>query len=51
MDNMFLNSSVEQAISNVNKVVNDFVWGPVMLIFFIIVGVMFTVRTGFFSGE
>ena len=49
MTNFFLRADVEQTISSVNKVVNDFVWGPVMLVFFIIVGIMFTVRTGFFQ--
>lgn len=37
------------AVEKVNGVLNDFIWGPVMLVFFLLVGLMFTVRTGFFQ--
>lgn len=36
-------------ITQINGVVNDFVWGPVMLVVFLAVGLMFTIRTGFFQ--
>lgn len=36
-------------ISNVNSRIQDFVWGPVMLAFFLFVGILFTLRTHFFQ--
>lgn len=36
-------------ITDINTRVNGFVWGPVMLIFFLLVGFQFTIRTGFFQ--
>lgn len=38
-----------QIVTDVNSVINGFVWGPVMLAFFLLVGFMFTVRTRFFQ--
>lgn len=38
-----------QVITSVNGALNDFIWGPVMLAAFLIVGLMFTIRTGFFQ--
>jgi AGCS family alanine or glycine:cation symporter len=37
------------AIENVNGKLNSFIWGPVMLVFFILVGALFTLRTGVFQ--
>lgn len=36
-------------VGRVNEVLNNFVWGPVMLAFFLLVGLMFTIRTNFFQ--
>lgn len=36
-------------ITKVNSVLNNFIWGPVMLVIFLAVGLMFTVRTGVFQ--
>lgn len=36
-------------ITEVNSLLNNFIWGPVMLVFFLLVGLMFTVRTKFFQ--
>lgn len=44
----FLNSIVE-SITNINGVLNNFIWGPIMLVFFLCVGLMFTVRTKVFQ--
>lgn len=41
--------NIVQIVTNVNKVLNDFIWGPVMLVFFLLVGLMFTVRTKVFQ--
>lgn len=38
-----------QAVKNVNGYLNDFIWGPIMLVFFLLVGLMFTVRTKVFQ--
>lgn len=38
-----------QTVTEVNGKVNSFVWGPIMLVFFLFVGFMFTVRTGIFQ--
>lgn len=40
---------IVQIVTNVNKALNDFIWGPVMLVFFLLVGLMFTVRTRLFQ--
>lgn len=42
-------SSLVIWVTKVNETLNDFVWGPVMLFFFLIVGLMFTIRTGVFQ--
>lgn len=36
-------------IAAVNRVLNDFIWGPVMLAVILSVGAMFTIRTGVFQ--
>lgn len=36
-------------IKQVNSVLHDFIWGRGMLIIFLFVGILFTVRTGFFQ--
>lgn len=36
-------------VRHINDVLNNFIWGPYMLIFFLVVGAMFTIRTGFFQ--
>ena len=36
-------------VTNVNSVLNNFIWGPVMLALFLLVGLMFTIRTGVFQ--
>lgn len=38
-----------EAVESINGELNDFIWGPVMLVFFILVGLMFTIRTGVFQ--
>ncbi len=38
-----------EKIEQINNSVNNFVWGPVMLAFFLLVGLLFTLRTGFFQ--
>lgn len=38
-----------QAVKNVNGYLNNFIWGPIMLVFFLLVGLMFTVRTKVFQ--
>lgn len=38
-----------QTITKINEVVNNFIWGPYMLVFFLFVGLMFTVRTKLFQ--
>lgn len=40
---------ITEIITNVNGVLNDFIWGPIMLVFFLLVGFMFTVRTKVFQ--
>lgn len=40
---------IAEAVRAVNSIVNDFIWGPVMLVFFLLTGIMFTLRTGFFQ--
>lgn len=36
-------------VSDINSKVNDFVWGPIMLCVFLLVGLLFTVRTKVFQ--
>lgn len=36
-------------LGELNHTVNQFIWGPQMLILFLFIGFMFTVRTGFFQ--
>ncbi len=38
-----------QIVTNINGVLNNFIWGPVMLVIFLAVGLMFTVRTKVFQ--
>ena len=40
---------VVEIVTNVNNALNGFIWGPYMLVFFLLVGLMFTIRTGFFQ--
>lgn len=40
---------LERIVGEFNSVVNSFVWGPVMIAFIILVGVMFTIRTKWFQ--
>lgn len=40
---------IVQLITNVNSFLNDFIWGPVMLVFFLLVGLMFTIRSKVFQ--
>ncbi|WP_236354712.1 alanine/glycine:cation symporter family protein [Konateibacter massiliensis] len=37
------------SIDTINQMLNRFIWGPVMLALFLGIGLMFTVRTGFFQ--
>ena len=39
----------EEAVNSINAVLNEFIWGPVMLSVFLFVGIMFTIRTDFFQ--
>ncbi len=41
--------NVVQAVTKVNSLLNNFIWGPYMLVFFLLVGLMFTVRTRVFQ--
>lgn len=41
--------SIVQVITKVNGALNDFIWGPIMLVFFLLVGFMFTARTKVFQ--
>lgn len=36
-------------VTTVNSNLNNFIWGPVMLVFFLLVGLMFTIRTKVFQ--
>ena len=38
-----------QTVKDVNGYLNDFIWGPIMLVFFLLVGLMFTLRTKVFQ--
>lgn len=38
-----------QIVTNINGVLNNFIWGPVMLVIFLAVGLMFTIRTKVFQ--
>ncbi len=38
-----------QTITRINDTLNDFAWGPVMLVLLVGTGVYFTIRTGFFQ--
>jgi AGCS family alanine or glycine:cation symporter len=40
---------VYETIERINSAVNGFIWGPVMLVFFIAVGLLFTIRSGVFQ--
>lgn len=40
---------IVQIVKDVNGALNNFIWGPIMLVFFLLVGFMFTVRTKFFQ--
>lgn len=36
-------------VEQINGILNNFIWGPYMLVFFLIVGALFTIRSGFFQ--
>ncbi|MDR0897951.1 MAG: alanine:cation symporter family protein, partial [Oscillospiraceae bacterium] len=38
-----------ETIERINSALNGFIWGPVMLVFFIAVGLLFTIRSGVFQ--
>ena len=38
-----------EKVTSINGVLNNFIWGPVMLVFFLLVGLLFTVRTKVFQ--
>ena len=38
-----------ETVTKVNDCLNGFIWGSVMLVFFLLVGLMFTLRTGVFQ--
>ena len=38
-----------KTVGEINGILNNFIWGPYMLVFFLLVGGMFTIRTGFFQ--
>lgn len=38
-----------ESITNLNEILNNFIWGPVMLCFFLFVGLQFTLRTKIFQ--
>lgn len=40
---------IVQLITSINSFLNDFIWGPVMLVFFLLVGFMFTIRSKVFQ--
>lgn len=42
-------NAVVELITKVNGILNDFIWGPIMLALFLLVGLMFTVRTKVFQ--
>lgn len=42
-------NAVVELITKVNGILNDFIWGPVMLALFLLVGLMFTIRTKVFQ--
>lgn len=44
-----LGDNIIEMITKVNGALNDFIWGPIMLVFFLCVGLMFTVRTKVFQ--
>ena len=39
--------NITDVVKGINEALNNFIWGPVMLVFFLSVGLMFTVRTRF----
>lgn len=41
--------NIVQIITKINGALNNFIWGPIMLVFFLLVGLMFTVRTKVFQ--
>ncbi len=47
MDNFW--QALYDQIESINKVVNDFVWGPPMLVLLLCTGIYMTVRTNFFQ--
>lgn len=44
-----MSETLIQTITNINGALNNFIWGPIMLAAFLAVGLMFTIRTGFFQ--
>ena len=45
----FMLDKILEIVATVNGYLNDFIWGPVMLVFFLLVGLMFTLRTKVFQ--
>ena len=45
---VFMNH-LEYIIKLINQPLNSFIWGPFMLAAFLFIGIMFTIRTGFFQ--
>lgn len=39
----------EETVTAINGTLNNFIWGPIMLAAFLLVGLMFTIRTGVFQ--
>ncbi len=46
---MILLNAFIGGVEKINDQVNSFVWGPVMLVFFLLIGLYFSVRTKFFQ--
>jgi AGCS family alanine or glycine:cation symporter len=38
-----------KTVESVNSSINSFIWGPIMLVFFLAVGLLFTIRSGVFQ--
>ncbi len=41
--------SLTHYVVSINEALNHFIWGPVMLVFFLSAGLMFTIRSGWFQ--
>ena len=42
-------AQIIQIITQINDTLHGFIWGPCMLVFFLFVGLMFTIRTKLFQ--